>query len=140
MAELKAMIEDQDEKLKVRAENTSLEIKLAELRAANDLWSGEDSHINVKLAEHQLAVAELLGVAAADVDRAVSMPRFDMRVVSANRDIARDVGRVVVDVGVPARCDCGIRSPKPHVVSPMVSDRALCWASRAFSAALDAMD
>jgi hypothetical protein len=60
VAELKAMIEDQDEKLKVQAENIrSLELKLAELRAANDLRSAEDGHTSVKLAEHQIAIDEL---------------------------------------------------------------------------------
>jgi hypothetical protein len=49
-----------DVQLKVQAENLrSLELKLAELRAANDLRSGEDRHTSVKLAEHQIAIAEL---------------------------------------------------------------------------------
>jgi hypothetical protein len=51
------MIEDQDKKL---TENIRiLEIKVAELQAANDLRSAEDRHISVKVAEHQIAIAEL---------------------------------------------------------------------------------
>jgi hypothetical protein len=60
VAELKAMIEDQDEQLKVQAENIrSPELKLADLGGANDVRSAEDRHTSVKLAEHQIAIAEL---------------------------------------------------------------------------------
>ena len=60
VAELKAMIEDQDEQLEVQAENIrSLEPKLAELVGANDVRSAEDRHTSVKLAEHQIAIAEM---------------------------------------------------------------------------------
>jgi hypothetical protein len=56
VAELKGMIEDQDEKLKVQAESIrSLELKLAELVVANDLRSAEDRHASAKLAKHQIA-------------------------------------------------------------------------------------
>jgi hypothetical protein len=56
IAELKAMMEDQDEKLKAQAKNIrNLELKLAELRAASDLRSSEDRQTSVKLAEHQIA-------------------------------------------------------------------------------------
>ena len=45
VAELKAMIEDQDEQLEVQAENIrSLEPKLAELVGADGLRSAEDHH------------------------------------------------------------------------------------------------
>jgi len=60
VAKLKAMIENQDEQLKVQAENIrSLELKLADLGGANDVRSAEDRHTSVKLAEHQIAIAEL---------------------------------------------------------------------------------
>ena len=60
VAELKAMIEDRHEKMKAHAESTrNLEVELAELRAANDKRSAEHRHTSVKLAEHQIAIAEL---------------------------------------------------------------------------------
>src|SRR6185503_8119050 len=54
-----------------------------------------------------------IGVAAAGVDRAVS--DADIRqargLVSANRDVAGDVGHVVVDAGVPAQCELRYQIP-----------------------------
>ena len=50
----------EDEQLEVQAENIrSLEPKLAELVGANDVRSAEDRHTSVKLAEHQIAIAEM---------------------------------------------------------------------------------
>jgi hypothetical protein len=75
VAELKAMIEDQDEKLKVQAENIrSLELKLAELVGANDLRSAEERHTGVKLAEHQIAIAELRRLVNAEQAKVIDLP------------------------------------------------------------------
>ncbi len=50
IAELRAMIEDQDEKLKVQTESIrGLEVKLAELVGPNDQPSAEDRRARVKL-------------------------------------------------------------------------------------------
>jgi len=57
VADLKGLIEDQGDALKVQAEIIrSLEIKLSELWAANDLRSADK---NVKLAEDRIAIGEL---------------------------------------------------------------------------------
>lgn len=67
VAELKAMIEGQDEQLKVQAENMRrLEVKLAELVGANDQRSAEDHRASVQLAEHQIAIAELRRMVTAE--------------------------------------------------------------------------
>jgi hypothetical protein len=76
VAELKVMMEDQDKKLNVQAENIrSLELKLAELIGANDLRSGEDRHTSVKLAEHQLAIAELRRLINVENAKIIDLPR-----------------------------------------------------------------
>lgn len=75
VADLKGMIEDQDEKLKAQAENIhNLELKLAELVGANDLRSAEDRHISIKLAEHQIAIAELRRLLNADQAKVIDLP------------------------------------------------------------------
>ena len=55
-----------------------------------------------------------IGVAAAGVDRAVSDAyiRQARGLVSANRDVARDIGHVVVDAGVPAQLEHRRQIPK----------------------------
>jgi Skp family chaperone for outer membrane proteins len=75
VADLKGMIEDQDEKLKAQTENIhNLELKLADLRAANDRWSAEDDHTSVKLAEHQIAIAELRCLVSAERAKVIDQP------------------------------------------------------------------
>ena len=58
-----------------------------------------------------------IGVTAAGVDRAVSDAdiRQTRGLVSANRDVAGDIGRVVVDAGVPAQLENSVSDPQ----SPM---------------------
>jgi hypothetical protein len=69
------MIEDQDEKLKGQAENIrSLEIRLAELRAATDLRSAEDCLTTAQLAEHQIAIAELRRLVNAEQTKVIDLP------------------------------------------------------------------
>jgi chromosome segregation ATPase len=80
VAELKAVIEDQDEKLKEQTENIrGLETKLAELRAASDLRSAEDHHASVKLAEHQIAIAELRHLVKAEQAKVIDLPDVPQR-------------------------------------------------------------
>jgi hypothetical protein len=75
VAELKGMIEDQDERLKVQAENIrSLELKLAQLAGANDVRSAEDRHTSAKLAEHQIAIAELRRLVNVERTKIVDLP------------------------------------------------------------------
>ncbi|QIG98581.1 MULTISPECIES: hypothetical protein [unclassified Bradyrhizobium] len=75
IAELKAMIQDQDEKLNRQAENIrSLELKLVELVGANDVRSAEDHETSVRLAEHQIAIAELRRLANAEQAKVIDLP------------------------------------------------------------------
>ena len=55
-----------------------------------------------------------IGVAAAGVDRAVSDAQIRQArgLVSANRDVAGDVGHEVVDAGVPAQGELRYQIPK----------------------------
>ena len=55
-----------------------------------------------------------IGVAAAGVDRAVSDANIRQArgLVSANRDVAGDIGHVVVDAGVPAQLEYRYQIPK----------------------------
>ncbi|MGY3118133.1 hypothetical protein ACVWXQ_002070 [Bradyrhizobium sp. S3.14.4] len=55
-----------------------------------------------------------IGVAAADVDRGVSDAyiRQAIGLVSANRDVAHDIGHVIVDAGVPAQLEYRRHIPK----------------------------
>jgi hypothetical protein len=69
------MIEDQDEKLEGQAENIrSLEIRLAELRAATDLRSAEDCLTTAQLAEYQIAIAELRRLVNAEQTKVIDLP------------------------------------------------------------------
>jgi hypothetical protein len=69
------MIEDQDEKLKGQAENIrSLEIRLAELRAATDLRSAEDCLTTAQMAEQQIAIAELRRLVNAEQTKVIDLP------------------------------------------------------------------
>lgn len=80
VADLKCMIEDQDEKLKAQNENIHhLELKLAELVGANELRSAEDRHTRVKLAEHQIAIAELRHMASAEKAKLIDHPEVLQR-------------------------------------------------------------
>jgi hypothetical protein len=73
VAELKGMIQDQGEKLRVQAEDIrNLELKFVELRAANDLRSET-------LAEHQIAIAELRRLANAEQAKIISLPDVPQR-------------------------------------------------------------
>ncbi|MET4016059.1 hypothetical protein [Bradyrhizobium sp. S3.2.12] len=67
VAEVKALIEDQDDKLKALAENIrSLELKLDELGGATNLRSAECRSTSVKVTELQIAIAELRRLANAE--------------------------------------------------------------------------
>ncbi|WP_375764547.1 hypothetical protein ACE10X_21290 [Bradyrhizobium sp. Pha-3] len=80
VADLKGMIEDQDEKLKAQTEKIhNLELKLAELVGANDLRSAEDRHISVQLAEHQIAIAELRHMIRAEQAKVIDLPEVLQR-------------------------------------------------------------
>jgi len=69
------MIEDQDEKLKGQAENIlSLEIRLAELRAATDLRSAEDCLTTAQMAEQPIAIAELRRLVNAEQTKVIDLP------------------------------------------------------------------
>jgi hypothetical protein len=75
VAELKATIGDQDEKLKLQAESIrGLELKLAELVGATDRRSAEDRHTSVKLAEHQIAIAELRRLVNDERAKVIDLP------------------------------------------------------------------
>ena len=70
VADLKGMIEDQDEKVKGQAENIrSLEVKLAELRTVNDQRS----------VEHNLAIAELRRMMSDERARMIDLPIVQQR-------------------------------------------------------------
>jgi hypothetical protein len=74
IAELRAMIEGQDEKLKVQAESIhSLELKQSELVRANDLRSAEDRCTAAKLAEYQIAITELRRMINADQAKVIDL-------------------------------------------------------------------
>jgi hypothetical protein len=80
VTEMKAMTEDQDEKLKVQAENIrSLEIKLAALATANDSRSAEDRHTADRLAEHQIAIVELRQLVNAEQAKVIDLPNVLQR-------------------------------------------------------------
>lgn len=80
IAELKTMIEDQDETLKMQAENIrGLEAKLVELVCANDLRSTEDRRTGVKLAEYQIAIAELRRLVNAERAKVIDLPEVPQR-------------------------------------------------------------
>lgn len=80
VADLKGMIEDQDEKLKAQTANIhNLELKLTELVGANDLRSAEDRHTSVKLAEHQIAIAELRCLVSAERAKVIDLPDVPQR-------------------------------------------------------------
>lgn len=80
VAELQDMIEAQDEKLKVQAENIrSLELKLAELMGANDVRSAEDRHTSFKLAKHQIEIAELRRLVNAEQTKVIDLPNLSRR-------------------------------------------------------------
>jgi len=80
VADLKGMIEDQNEKLKVQAETIrSLELKLAELVGAHDQRSAEEHHASVKLAEHQIAIAELQRIVRAELAKVIDLPDVSQR-------------------------------------------------------------
>ena len=69
------MIEDQDKKMKVQAENIrSLELKLSELVRANDQRSAENRHTSVKVAEHQIAIAEMRRLVNAEQAKVIEIP------------------------------------------------------------------
>src|SRR5436309_12417337 len=55
-----------------------------------------------------------IGVGAAGVDRAVSDSNIRQArgLVSANLDVAGDIGHEVVDAGVPAQCELRYQIPK----------------------------
>lgn len=75
VAEFKAMIEDRDAKMKAQAENIStLERKLAELAGANDLHSAEGRRTGVRLAEHQIAIAELRQLLNHERTKVIDLP------------------------------------------------------------------
>lgn len=80
VADLKGMIEDQDEKLNAQTEKIhDLELKLAELVGANDLRLAEERHTNVKLAEHQIAIAELRRMIRAEQAKVIDLPDVPQR-------------------------------------------------------------
>ena len=75
IADFKAMIEDQDGRLKGQAESIrSLELKLAELVGANDVRSAEDRQTSVKMAEHQIAITELRRLVNAEQAKVIDLP------------------------------------------------------------------
>nr|WP_224741169.1 hypothetical protein [Bradyrhizobium sp. 2S1]MCK7667578.1 hypothetical protein [Bradyrhizobium sp. 2S1] len=80
IAELKGMIQDQDEKLRVQSDNIrGLELKLAELVGANEQRSSDDRHTSVKLAEHQIAIAELRRLVKAEQAKVIDLPDVRQR-------------------------------------------------------------
>lgn len=80
VAELKVMIEDRDESLKVQAESIrNLETKVADLWASNDQRSAEDHRASVKLAEHQIATAELRHMIRAEQAKVIDLPDVSQR-------------------------------------------------------------
>lgn len=80
VAELKGMIEDQDEKLKAQTENIhNLELKLAELVGANNLRLAEERRISVQLAEHQIAIAELSRLLRLEQAKVIDLPNVTQR-------------------------------------------------------------
>jgi hypothetical protein len=80
VAELKGMIEDQNEKLKVQGESIhNLETKMTQLRTLYDRLSAEGNRAGVKLAEHQVAIAELRLMVKAEQAKLVAVPEISSR-------------------------------------------------------------
>ncbi|WP_166296838.1 hypothetical protein [Bradyrhizobium sp. 2S1] len=80
VAELKALIEDQDEKMKAQADNIgALDTKLRQLASVNDLRSVEDRHTGDQLAEHQVAIAELRRLVNAEQAKVIDLPNVMQR-------------------------------------------------------------
>jgi hypothetical protein len=92
------------------------------LRRIVDEIVGEAEHAGEFVAGLRIEI----GVAAAGVDRGVSDAHIRQArgLVSANRVVAGDVGHVVLTPAFQRNWNIGSRSPKPHVVSLKVSDRA----------------
>jgi hypothetical protein len=75
VAELQGIIKAQDEKLTAQSEKMhSLELNLAAIQAASDLRDAEDRHTSVKLAEHQIAIAELRCLLNAETAKVIDLP------------------------------------------------------------------
>jgi hypothetical protein len=75
VAELQGIIKAQDEKLTAQSEKMhSLELNLAAIQAASDLRDAEDRHTSVKLAEHQIAIAELRRLLNAETAKVIDLP------------------------------------------------------------------
>lgn len=80
IAELKAMIADQDEKLKAQAEGLrALDHRLTELARTNELRLAEERHTGVQLAEHQIAIAELRRMVNAERAKVIDLPEVPQR-------------------------------------------------------------
>lgn len=77
VADLKGMIEDQDEKLKAQTASIhNLELKLAELRASSDQRSADH---NIQLREHQIAIAELRRLLDGERSKRIDLPAITQR-------------------------------------------------------------
>lgn len=80
IAELKGMIQDQNDKLKLQTESIrNLEAKVADLRDSNDRLSAAGTGASLKLAEHQVAIAELRCMTRAEQAKVIDLPEAPQR-------------------------------------------------------------
>lgn len=82
IAHLRDFIDAGDQKVTAdQAEQIrNLELKLAELQAAQKRQTNEDQNTNAKLAEHQIAIAELRLAVHADQSTGYELPNLHRRI------------------------------------------------------------